>query len=226
MTTEPATTGASEGTGQAPPTTPTTTPAASAAPATSTTPKFELKEGKMLVDGKSVVLESDLIASKKSLESAAEQAQTVHNDAIDKAKLGLSESQTAVAAANAKIQELEKARTTGAVSVEDTAKSKQDLEAAISRAETAETKSLELRRAHLALQYQIPAEQLQTKDMTQLDSFEEALKALATTRGGAGPYAIGGGAGGDAPKTPMDRATAILEATPVRGTRNAPPATT
>jgi len=82
-----------------------------------------------------------------------------------------------------------------------------------------------LRRAHLALQYQIPSEQLQEKDTTQLDTFEEALNALATTRSGAGPYAIGRGAGGDAPKTPMDRATAIIEATPVRGVRNPPPET-
>lgn len=226
MDNEPGTTGASTGTGEAPPTTPTTTPAAPAAPATSTTPKFEMKEGKMVVDGKSVVLESDLIASKKSLEAAAEQAQTVHNDAIDKAKLDLSESQTAVAAANAKIQELEKARDSGATTVEDVAKVKQDLEAANSRAGTAEGRSLELRRALLALQYQIPAEQLQAKDMTQLDSFEEALKALATTRGGAGPYAIGGGAGGDAPKTEEERALAILANTPYRGVRNVPAPTT
>jgi len=222
MTTEPAKPGAPGSTEPNPPAPPAppTTPAPSAAS------KFEVKEGKMTVDGREVVYGSDLIAAKESLKSAAEQAQTVHNDAIDKAKLELSESQTAVAAANAKIQELEKARDSGAVSTEDAAKVKQDLEAATGRAETAENRSLELRRAMLALQYQIPPEQLQEKDMTQLDSFEEALKALATARGGAGPYAIGGGAGGDAPKTEEERALAILQNTPYRGVRNAPPATT
>ena len=220
MNDEPGTPGA-PGSGDKPPEAP---PAASTTPAPSTTPKFEvLKDGKMTVDGKSVVLESDLIAAKESLKADAEKAQTAHNEAIDKAKLELSGSQTAVAAANAKIQELEKARDSGAASEEDVAKVKQDLEAATGRAETAENRSLELRRAILALQYQIPAEQLQDKNMEQLDSFEEALKALATTRGGAGPYAIGGGAGGEAPKTPMDRAAAILDSTPVRGVRNPPP---
>jgi len=199
---------------------PTSTPESIAAA------KVEVKDGRLIVDGKKYVAESDLIAAKESLKSAAEQAQAAHNEAMDRAKLELSESQAAIAAANAKIQELEKARSSGAVSDEDTAKVKQELEAAISRAEEAESRSLELRRAYLALQYQIPPEQLKEKNMAQLDSFEEALKALATARGGAGPYAIGGGAGGDAPKTDMDRARALLDATPVRGVRNAPSSTT
>lgn len=223
MTTEPVTPGASGSEEKTPPATP---PAATPTPAPSDAPKLEVKDGKMTVDGKSVVPESDLIAAKKSLEAAAEQAQTVHNDAIDKAKIELSESQTTVATANAKILELEKARDSGAASAEDVAKVKQDLEAATGRAETAETKSLELRRTLLALQYQIPPDQLQEKNIEQLDSFEEALKALATARGGAGPYAIGGGAGGDAPKSDEERALAILAATPVRGVRNEPAAPT
>lgn len=192
--------------------------------ATDTTPKLNTTDGVMKVDGKKVVYESDLIAAKKSLETAGEQAQTVHNDAIDKAKVDLSDTQQQLAAANAKLQEYDKARTTGAEAqdTEATARAKQDTDAANSRVETAEAKSLELRRANLVLQYQISAEQLAEKNMEQLDSFEEALKAIAASQGGgAGKYALGSGSGDAVPQTPLERASAVIANTPVRGVRTA-----
>lgn len=200
-----------------PPATPPTTP-----PPTDAA-KFEVKDGVMTVDGRKMVYESDLIAAKKSLEQGAEQAQTVHNTAIDNAKVELSEANQQLAAANAKLQDSEKARESGATSEEEVTRIKTDLEAATGRVGQLTTAALEFRRALLALQYQIPADQLSEKDLTQLDSFEEALKAVATSRGGPGNYATGGQGAGAVPQTNMDRAASILNATPVVGVRNPPP---
>ena len=77
--------------------------------------------------------------------------------------------------------------------------------------------------------YNIPAnsdvaKSLEAKDAKQLDSFEEALKALSTGRGGPGNYLLGGSGGGAAPVPEMDRAKAVIAATPIRGTRNEPAA--
>jgi hypothetical protein len=215
--TEPSEKNGASGDNAQPNTPPPTTPPAS--------PKFETIDGGMTVDGRKVVYESDLIASKKSLEVAAEQAHTVHTDAIDKAKLELSDTQQQLAAANAKMQGMEQASKTGATSAtdEDVARIKQEAVDAKANADQSSAKMLELKMSLLAMQYQIPKEHLEGKDAAQLDSFEEALKALATSRGGAGPYAAGGGgSGSDAPQTPMDRATAIIANTPIRGIRNAP----
>ena len=77
--------------------------------------------------------------------------------------------------------------------------------------------------------YNIPAnsdtaKKLLEKDASQLDSFEEALKALSTGRGGPGNYLLGGGGGGAAPVAELDRAKAVIANTPIRGTRNEPAA--
>lgn len=193
------------------------------------TAKVEVKEGRVEVDGKKFVAESDLIAAKKSLEGQMEQQQTVHEAAIDKARLESSEAQQQIAQLNAKITENEQARQAGAVTDEDAAKVKQELETAKSSIVTltAEAgKALELRRANLVLQYGVTPDTIKEKTMVELDSFEEALKAVSTARGGGvGNYAVGGGVGAPAPQTDIERAAKILETTPVRGVRNAPPQT-
>jgi predicted nucleic acid-binding Zn-ribbon protein len=181
----------------------------------------------MLVDGHKIVYEKDLIAAKESLTKAAEQAQAAHNEAIDKAKLDLSAAQSEVAKANARIQEIQ-ASSTGATNghdAEEVARLKQEIEAANSRAESVTGQVLEYRKKLLTTTYpgQVTAEQLEGKTPEQLDAFEEALKALSQSRGGPGPYAVPGGPGGAAPTSPIDRAKALLESTPYRGVRNAPP---
>lgn len=186
------------------------------------TPKLEMKDGGMVVGGRKVVYESDLIAAKESLSGASDKAQVVHNDAMDKAKLSLSEAQQQLAASNAKNKELTDAQGVGATSVEEVARIKQEAVTAKSSAESSGNKVLELRRANIVLQYQIPAEQLKEKTLEQLDSFAEALKAVAGIKGGVGPYAVGGGGGQAVPRTETERALALLEATPIRGTRNDP----
>jgi hypothetical protein len=191
-------------------------------PGTGTTPKLEVKDGAMLIDGKKVVFESDLIAAKKSLEKQLEEAQAVHNTAIDKARLDLSAAQTQVAAANAKVKELEDARLAGAASAEEAAKQKADLEKAKTDAATAATTALEMRKRNMLLQYPglVTEEQLKDKTPEKLDALDEALKAVATSRGGSpGSYAVGGGNAGAVPMDDMERARAVLAGTPYRGYR-------
>ena len=185
--------------------------------------KVEVKDGKVLVDGKSFVAESDLIAAKRSLEGQLEKQQTAHEGAIDSAKLDVSNALQQVAQLNAKIQGNEQARQAGAVSEEDAARVKQEVETAKSSLEQANARVLELRRANIVLTSQgaVSSEQLEGKTLEQLDSFVEALNALSTSKGGLGAYATGGGQGGAAPKTEMDRAGEVLANTPVRGVRTA-----
>ena len=213
--------GASGGEGdKAPPAAPPTTP---------TTPKVELKDGATFLDGKKVVPESDLIASKKSLEGQLSQQQTVHDATIDAAKLEASAAQQTIAQLNAKVTENEEARKAGAVTDTEAASVKQELETAKNSIVTLTAdavRALELRRANLVLQYGVVPDTIKDKDMKALDSFEEALKAVSTARGGGvGPYAVGGGSGEAAPETPMERAAKVLETTPVRGVRNVAPQT-
>jgi len=190
------------------------------------TAKVEVKEGKVVVDGKKFVAESDLLAAKNSLEGKLTAQQTAHEAAIDAARLEVSEGQRQIATLNAKITENEQARQAGAVSDVDAAKVKQDLETSRASIETLTTSALEYRRALLVLQYGIASDTIKEKNMTELDAFEGALKAVSTARGGGvGPYAIGGGTGEAAPQTNIERAAKVLESTPVRGVRNEPPKT-
>jgi len=199
----------------------TSTPASAA-------PKVELKEGSILVDGKKMVAESDLIAAKRNLESKLEQAQTAHTTAIDTAKLELSTAQQQVANLNAELTKAKQASKTGAIPDEEVARVKQELadaKALVGTLQTDVSKALDYRRALLAVQYGVPTDNLANKDMKQLDSFEEALKALAVSRGaGPGNYALGGGGGQPHTMTPQERAAKVLAGTPVLGTRTAEPA--
>ena len=228
--------GGSEGNPAQPPATPTPPPAAPppaappvAPPPIPPTAKVELKDGKVTVDGKSFVAESDLIAAKNSLEGKLTQQQTAHETAIDAAKLEASAAQQTIATLNAKIQENEDARKAGAVTETEAASVKQELETAKSSIVTltaAAAKALELRRANLVLQYGVVPDTIKDKDMKALDSFEEALKAVSTARGsGVGPYALGSGSGEAVPQTAIERAAKVLEATPVRGVREPAPQT-
>jgi len=61
------------------------------------------------------------------------------------------------------------------------------------------------------LKYNLKPDQLQGKDMNQLNFFEEALGAVIAT-GGNGNLAVGGNQGGSpAPSDPMARAKAVIQ---------------
>lgn len=193
-------------------------------PAPKTEPKVEVKDGIVFVDGKKMVKESDLIAAKQSLESAAGKAQTAHNQAMDNIRLELSAAQQQVADLNAKLQKAQESAP-GQGATEEVARIKQERDSALTRVETLTTeagKALELKKSLLVALYPgVTAEQLANKTMQELDSYEEALKAITTARGGIGPYAKGGGLGQPIPMTDEDRRRKALESTPVLGTRTA-----
>jgi len=194
----------------------------------STAPKLELKDGAVLVDGKKHVPEHELIAAKKSLRGDLESAETAHLSEIEKIKTELSAAQTEIAKANAALETARKAQGTGAISAEEMAKVKAEADSAKSALTAASTTGLDYRRKYLMAVYNIPADSdvgkgLGQKTSSQLDSFEEALKALVGNKGaGPGGYAFGGGSGSAAPQSPMDRAKSVLAATPIRGVRNEP----
>ncbi len=179
-------------------------------------------EGVLSLDGHKMVLESDLIAAKKSLESQAEQAQIVHNASIDTVKLEVSAAQQQAAALNAKVTELEHAREAGVASEADVTKLKTELETAKTQLNTANATVLDMHRARIVLSSNgaVTAEQLSEKSPEQLAAFEEALKTVSRA-GGPGAYVAGSGGGDITPETPMERAGRILAATPVRGVRTA-----
>lgn len=206
------------------------TPPEGTNPSTSTPaaePKVEVKDGVVTVDGKKYVKESDLIAAKESLQRQLNEAQQTHNEATEKLQLQVSEANQKVAQANAALEETKNARESGAASDEDVARARQEKEAAEAQVIQANDSALDYRRKYIMAVYSIhpdseQGQKLMEKDMSQLDSFEEALKALSQNRGGPGNYAIGGGGGGPAQPSEMDRAKALLQNTPFRGVRNEP----
>jgi len=104
--------------------------------------------------------------------------------------------------------------------IEEVAKLKSELAVANAKVTASEGAVLELKRTHLKTMYNIPEEQLKDKTAVQLEALEEAFKTVRT-QSGPGAYALGaGGGGGPVPATPIDRAKAILQNTPVRGVRN------
>jgi len=196
-------------------------------PTTPAQPKVEVKDGALLVDGKKYVRESDLIAAKESLSKQIESAQSVHNDAVDKLKLEVSAAQTEVAKANAALEEAKKARTAGDISAEELSRVKKEAADSKAALTAAQVQGMDYRRKYIMSVYNIPvdsdvAKKLLEKDASQLDSFEEALKALSAGKGGPGNYAIGGGGEGAAPISAMDRAKTLLANTPYRGVRATP----
>jgi hypothetical protein len=186
-------------------------------------PKIELKEGKVFVDGHSYVKEADLIAAKKSLEGQIAEQQKVHTDAYDKARLELSSAQQQIAQSSAKIKELTDAQGKGAGDAESLAKAKAELLVAQADAKAAREAGTGYRKKLLTVAGGVPEETLKDMSATDLDGLEKALLILGKAKGGLGNYATGGaGGGGTTPLTAMDRAKALLAATPISGVRNPP----
>ena len=203
-----------------PPVAPVTTPV----PPVEAPQNITTKDGKMFMGDREVVYAADLIASKKGLEGKLAETQTAHDTALTGVRQELSTSQAEVTQLTAKLETAEKAGVTGATNEAEVARLKGELETATTAKTTAETKVTDLRKEHITSAYKVPAEQLVDKTPAELDALELALKTV-TTAGGPGAYALTGGGGqSPAPQTPMDRAKAILDNTPVRGVRNAPPA--
>ncbi len=198
---------------------------ASPPPATAT-PKFELKDGKVVVDGVSYVKASDLIAAKESLTKQLETAQTTHNEAVDKLRLEVSAAQSEVARANAALEEAKQARNTGAISPEEFAKAKKEADEAKTELSKTSASVLDMRRKLIVQTYHIPADSdiaksLESKSALQLDALEEALK-VTSAKAGPGNYFTGATGGGTTPRSDRERARELLDKTPYRGVRSNP----
>src|SRR3990172_1229620 len=186
------------------------------------TPKVEVKEGKTFIDGKAYVVESDLLAAKKSLEKQLETATTTHATALDAARLSQSDAETQLATANAELIKLRDAQSKGAASTEEVVKAKQEAADAKKLVEETNKSSLELRRQVILATYPgLGLEQIKDKTPAELTAFEEALKAVGASKNGLGAYAFGGGGSGAQPVSAIDRAKLALASTPVRGVRAA-----
>lgn len=165
--------------------------------------------------------ETDLLAVKGSSEAAekratefaklAEDSQKTHTAEISTANTTLETTRQQVLQAEAKVSTLEEKVKEGTGSTEELAKVKLDLEAAKKSGEELTTKALDSRRALMVMTYGIPAKDVEEKTMEQLGYYEEALKAVIATKS-VGNYAVGGGAGGTAPSSPLDRAKANIAA--------------
>ena len=189
----------------------------------STQPKLEVKDGSFFIDGHKYTKESDLIAAKKSLETQLSEQQKVHNDAYDKARLELSSVQQQVAAANAKVKELSDAQQKGAGSSDDLAKAKSELDQVKKQLSDLSNNSLTYRKKYLQAVGGVSEDQLKDMSATDLDGLEKALLILGKTNNNNNPgnYAAGGGRGSTTPLSAMDRARALIAATPQTGVRNA-----
>jgi len=93
--------------------------------------------------------------------------------------------------AEAKAERLEAELQQSGKSAEELAEIKTKLETAVASNAELETKTLDARKAFIVTTYKISPEAIKEKTLSELDNFEEALKAVTT--GGSGNYATGGG---------------------------------
>lgn len=159
-----------------------------------------------------MVPESDVIAVKEGAKRELEGVRTAHTAEMNIAKTDLSTTQNKLYLAEAHVTELEGKLTEHTNTAEEVARIKGELETAQGAVKGLEDKALEYRRSILVSTYGIPADTVNEKTMAQLDSYEEALKAVKVATG-VGNYAIGGGGGGapGAKLTPIEQAAEELK---------------
>lgn len=162
-------------------------------------------------DQAKMVPEKDLIAVKKGaekeisgLKSQLEAKEAEHKAAVDKAHQDLLQERAA------KEQFESQLKSQSAISPEEMAALKQQLEDATKRGEEAEARLLEVRKDGLVKLYGLASDSLKDKTSAQLEAIEEALKLLG---GAKAPQRFDTGAGsGVATMTARDKIKAGLEA--------------
>uniref|UniRef100_A0A6M3JXI2 Uncharacterized protein n=1 Tax=viral metagenome TaxID=1070528 RepID=A0A6M3JXI2_9ZZZZ len=153
------------------------------------------------------VKESDLLAVKGGKETAESKAQEAEA-ARGTAESALAVEHQKVLQAEAKVSTLESQVAQGTSTAAELATAKAELVTAKSSSETLATQHLELRRNVIVATYNVPKETVESKNLEQLATFEEALKAVIGSKN-AGNFAVGGGGGGAtvlAGKSPMELA--------------------
>lgn len=161
------------------------------------------KDGALVItgeDGKATryVKEADLLAvkgSRESIEKAVKEAETARDTATRDAETKVEVERQKVLQAEARISSLQEQISQGGASTAELAKAKQELETAKKSGEELGNKFLELRRNVIVAAYGIPKETVDSKNLSELDLYEEALKAVLGTKS-IGNYAVGGGGGG------------------------------
>ena len=156
-----------------------------------------------------MVPESDLLAVKAGRESVEKKLAEVESTYKSK----VSETETKLFATEAKVKDLEEKLNQANLTAKEHAAVKAQLDAAAKSIESLNAKALDYRKKVIATTFQIPVDTLNGKTMEQLDLFEDALKALAVSKGSSGGgYAAGAGGGGGAAKveTSLDRAKRII----------------
>jgi DNA repair exonuclease SbcCD ATPase subunit len=144
------------------------------------------------------VKESDLLTvkgSKENIEKAVREAEAARDAATKDANEKVETAHQKVLQAEARVSSLEEQAKQGGATVEELANAKQALETAKKSGEELGSKFLELRRSVIVSAYGVPKETVESKSLEELDTFEEALKAVVGSKG-LGNYAVGGGGGG------------------------------
>jgi DNA repair exonuclease SbcCD ATPase subunit len=168
-------------------------------------------------EGKSIryVKESDLLAAKGSREATEKRvkdSEATHAASLEAVKNEAESTRQKVLLAEAKVSNLEEQIAKDGNSKAELEKLKLELVAAKKSGEELGNKALEYRRAIIVTTYGIPVATVEKKSMTELDHFEEALKAVLG-KGGVGNYAAGGSAGSASlqGKSPMELARMAYE---------------
>lgn len=160
-----------------------------------------------------LALESDVLAQKtkaEGLERQLKESEQSWNTKLDESKTATSTAQQAQYAAEAQLKELQEKLTTANLSVEELAKVKTELDSIKTGAEETKNRALEYRRKLIAKEFGVSEDTVANKTMEQLDSYEEALKAVKSATGSKTSGVVtGGGSGAGAPETPLDRARRI-----------------
>ena len=161
-----------------------------------------------------MVPEADVLAQKskaEGLERKLKESEQQWNTERDTLKTQVSASQTSQYAAEAQNKELIEKLSKSLKELEELPKVKAELDSTKLSAGELTKKALEYRRRFVAQSWGISEDTVKDKDMSQLDQFEEALKAVKASGGRPGNYAIGGTGGGAGQESPTERATRIIK---------------
>jgi hypothetical protein len=160
------------------------------------------------------VKEADLLTVKGGADASERKlkdSETNWNTKESDYKSQLSQHTDAKLAAEARAKNAEDKVTSFNTIQGDYTKVKQDLEAEKTKGVASLTKALEYRRQLVVSTFGIPVDTVKDKTMEQLDSYEEALKAVSKAKG-AGNYVASPGGAGAQTQTAEERAHKILVA--------------
>ena len=161
------------------------------------------KDGALVIKGEDgspvrYVKETDLLTvkgSRMSKEDVAKEVESAKAAAVAEATTKLEAEHQKALQAEARLSSLEEQLRQASGNSAETARIKQELEAARLAEKSSATKLLELKRELIIGRYNVPKATVESKDLKELELFEEALRAVVGDKN-IGNFAIGGGGGG------------------------------